>query len=179
MKKRSLFTVGLVALGLTMGPGAVAANAASVPSLMSPRGACDTSKYFNEVSSSTHSWKALMPKYSTTNNTPNAVETTFTVQQSGSYGASLSGTIEGGITAGIATAKASVTASITKTVTWTTSVATKTTVPAHSSRYAQYGTTAYKVYINKVHYSGNCTRSVVDSGTLTAPSTVGWVVTTS
>lgn len=153
-----------------------------VSSLVRPvttMGACNTGKYFNEVTSSTNSWKALTQKFSAENRTSRAISASFQTEKAGSYSASLTGTIEGGVQAGVVSAKASVSGTIQKTVSWSATLGVSATVPAHKTVYAQLGTRAYKVYIDKAKYNGRCVRTVVSHGTLTAPSTTGWKVTTS
>lgn len=42
--------------------------------------------------------------------------------------------------------------------------------------YAQLRITMYSAKVEKVHYNGRCVRSVIKSGTVKAPSAIGWAV---
>lgn len=175
--KRSwiLSLVGSAALVAAVTIGGAPANAAEV----TPLGACDTSAISREVTSSSSAWVALSPEYHAINGTsvPNTV--TFSASTGGSMSASYTGTIEGGVSAGIVTAKASVSTTISASVSYSTSFSTQYMVAAGHTGYAQVGTNAYTVRMNNVKYNGNCVKQVISSGTLTAPTSVGWKTWTS
>lgn len=173
MRKKLAVSAAIAAVIISLSTGAVAANAAT------PQGACNSSDYFTSVTSDSSAWKALTVKYGTTNNTASAVSSTFSATSSGSQQASLSGTLTGGISNALVTAQASVSSSISKSVSWSTSTSVTVSIPAHSSRYAQLGTTTYTVNEAYQHYTNACALQTVNTGTLTAPSTVTWVVTNS
>lgn len=143
---------------------------------MTTFGACNTSKYYNEVVSSSKSSKNITPLFNGVNKTSRAQTFHFSVQQSGSISASVTGTVEGGVSVGVATAKASVSQTIQGSVSWNTTIGTDPVASPHKTIYAQLRTTVYNVKIERAHYNGRCVRSVIKSGTLKAPSTIGWSV---
>lgn len=179
MRKR-LAAASALALSLALSTGTVAANA-QVPgrSTVVHSGACNSSQYFNQVTSSSSTWIGLTTKFVATNATNTAMSATFHAQKAGSYSSSLTGTVTGGINSAIVTAQGSVSKAITKSVSWTASVSITTPVPAHSSRYAQYGTTRYTVNERTAHYTNACVLQVTSTGKLTAPGATGWRVTSS
>lgn len=182
MRKQLAVLTATAAIAVSLATSGMAANAATVPSAgatLQPQGACNSSDYFTSVTSSSSAWKALSTKYSTENDTSSTVSNTVSITSSGSYSAALSGTLTGGISNAIVTAQASVSSSITKQVSWSTTTSVTVSVPAHSTRYAQYGTTNYTVHEAYQHYTNACVLQTVNTGTLTAPSSVGWKVTTS
>jgi hypothetical protein len=89
--------------------------------------------------------------------------------------ASLSSTAEVSVSDIVASAKLSVSASITSAVAVT--VGHTYTHPISSTKYgnAQYGSWGYRVNWEKTRDNGNCTTTVLATGTATLPiSSVGW-----
>ncbi len=166
--KRSLMSA--VAVGGLLCAAAPAASAADV----TPQGACNSASTYREVTSSSHSWVGVSSTFHSINQSgvPNTV--TFTAGSSGSKSATMTGTIEGGISGGLVTAKASVSSSISQSVSYSSSYAVQYVVAAGKTGNAQIGTDTFTVRINNVKYNNNCVKSVLSSGTLVAPTSIGW-----
>lgn len=143
---------------------------------MSTFGACNTSKYYTEVTSASKAGKNLTPLFNGVNRTSRSQQFHFSVQQSGSLSASTTGTIEGGVSKGVASLKASVSSTVQASISWNTTIGTDPVANPHKTIYAQLRTTMYSAKVEKVHYNGRCVRSVIKSGTVKAPSAIGWAV---
>lgn len=142
--------------------------------VVSPQGLCDSSTVYKTVTSKQNYYQAIGPVYHAINGTSYANTVTFTNTLSGTIGATVGGYIEGGVSGGIATAKAQVSGSITASASYTTSMSVQYTVPALRTGYAQIGTSKWKVNIRTWKYNTNCVSSTIGTGTLDAPTSIGW-----
>ena len=61
-------------------------------------------------------------------------------------------------------------------ISWNTTIGTDPVANPHKTIYAQLRTTMYSAKVEKVHYDGPSVRSVIKSGTVKAPSAIGWAV---
>lgn len=142
---------------------------------VAPLGACDTRVLNRMVTGSSAAWFGVGPAYHSINGTPYVNTVTFKATAGGTLSASVSGTIEGGLSGAIASGKASVSSSITTSVTVSTSAQVSYNIPAGKTGYAQMGTNRYTVNISNFRYSADCKKkTVVSSGILKAPTTLGW-----
>jgi hypothetical protein len=142
--------------------------------VVSPQGLCDSSTVYKSVTSNQNYYQPIGPVYHSINGTSYANTVTFMNTVSGSIGATVGGYVEGGVSGGIATAKAQVSGSITASVSYTTQMSVQYTVPARVTGYAQIGTSKWKVNIRTWKYNTNCVSSTIGTGTLDAPTSIGW-----
>lgn len=164
------FVAGLCGVGNAAPTAAMPRSAAEA----TPYSLCDTSATHTSTTSKSAAWVRYQGPFHQINNTSSTTSATFSATSSGSRTATLSGTISGGINTAIATAKAEVSNSIAKTASWSTSLSVTVNVPAHKTVYAEIGSNTWTVAMKSWKYNGNCGQVTLSTGTLKAPTSVGW-----
>lgn len=176
------FRNGILSAGLAGGLAlatlgtAGSANAATVVGSggAAPEGACNTSTVYTQVTSKSNYYQAIGAVYHSINGTsyPNTV--TFSNSLTGSVTATVSASLGVDANFAVASVKSSVSASLSVSASYTTSMSVAYTVPAHRTGYAQIGTSKWKVGIRTYKENGNCVQATIGTGTLDAPTSIGW-----
>ena len=176
VRRRTSRFLGIAIVAASVLGGGGVATAATPDVDIIPYGACNegVGSIQRIVTGSSHRWVAYSNRFHAINDGSTPMSATFSATSGGSRGASLSGTVEGGISAAVATAKASVSSGITRTVSWSTSLSVGVSVPAHKTTYAEFGSDTYSVRITTRKLLANCVWQTQGTGTLTAPTSVGW-----